>query len=153
MTIDRIQGELGQSSEVVSLSELQHQQEAAMLLLTGDFEQLSGHDVDHYAAVARHQENQQRRMTTEIYSRYAMAGSCLFFALLGGPFAILQAKRQFITSFIMCFLPILLVYYPVMFLMMNLCKTGTISPWWSMWVPNAIIAAGSVIVLRKVVQH
>jgi len=41
----------------------------------------------------------------------------------------------------------------VMFLMMNLCKTGTLDPWWAMWVPNMIIGVAGVLVLRKVVQH
>ena len=65
----------------------------------------------------------------------------------------LQARRQFITSFIICFLPILIVYYPVMFLMINLCKTGALTPWWAMWVPNMIIGVAGFLVLRKVVQH
>ena len=65
----------------------------------------------------------------------------------------LQARRQFITSFIMCFLPILLIYYPVMFLMVNLCKSGTIDPWWSMWIPNSILLVAGLFTLRKVMQH
>lgn len=82
-----------------------------------------------------------------------MAASCLFFAFVGGPFSMLQARRQFITSFIMCFLPILVIYYPVMFLMLNLSKTGTIEPWWSMWVPNSILFAAGFFVLQKVIRH
>ena len=82
-----------------------------------------------------------------------MAGSCFFFALIGGPFAIYQAQRQFITAFIMCFLPILLVYYPLTFLMANLGKSGTIDPSWGMWVPNAVLAVIAMMVLRKVVKH
>ena len=65
----------------------------------------------------------------------------------------LQARRQFITSFNLCFLPILIMYYPVMFLMINLCKTGTLEPWWAMWVPNLVIGGIGLLVLRKVVQH
>ena len=97
--------------------------------------------------------NDQRRFRTEIHSRFSMAASCLFFTLVGGPFAMLQARRQFITSFIMCFLPILIIYYPVMFLMVNLAKTGTVDPWWAMWVPNVILGTAGAIVLKKVVQH
>ena len=82
-----------------------------------------------------------------------MAASCLFFTLVGGPFAMLQARRQFITTFIICFLPILIVYYPVMFLMVNLAKTGTINPMLGMWIPNVILTVAGTIVLRKVVQH
>ena len=65
----------------------------------------------------------------------------------------LQARRQFITSFSLCFLPVLTVYYPVMFRMSNLCKSGTLEPWWAMWIPNVIVGVAGYLVLRKVVQH
>ena len=153
MTIASLHKQLESSAEIALTSQQRKRQQAAMQLLTGDFEQLMGRQIESFATEERTQTVLQRRMKTEIHSRYAMAGSCLFFTLLGGPFAVYQARRQFITSFIMCFLPILLIYYPVMFLMVNLCKTGTIDPWWSMWVPNLIILAAATAVLRKVVRH
>ncbi|MEZ6059415.1 MAG: LptF/LptG family permease [Planctomycetaceae bacterium] len=153
MTVTTLREELEKLFDDILTSRQQQRQQAAMLLMTGDFEQLMGQQLESFATQERSQTFMQRRIRTEIHGRFAMAGSCLFFTLLGGPFAVYQARRQFITSFIMCFLPILLVYYPVMFLMGNLSKTGTIEPWWSMWVPNAIILAGAVVVLKKVVQH
>lgn len=153
LTISDLREQMVTLRESATSIQMQRDQEIAMLLMTGDFDQFRGDHVQQYqlqeysATVTRH------KMNTEVHSRYAMAGSCLFFTLLGGPFAVLQARRQFITSFIMCFLPILLVYYPVMFLMANLCKTDTLAPWWSMWVPNAIIAVAAFFVLRRVIQH
>jgi lipopolysaccharide export system permease protein len=135
------------------VNQLQRDQEAAMLLLTGDFQQLAGEQIREYDGYERLADHRNRRFHTEIHSRYAMAGSCLFFAFLGGPFAILQARRQFITSFILCFLPILLVYYPVTFLMVNLGKSGTVNPAWAMWIPNVVLAVAGIFALRKVVQH
>ena len=95
----------------------------------------------------------ERRFRTEIHNRFSMAVSCLFFTFVGGPFSMLQGRRQFITSFILCFLPILIIYYPVMFLTVNLAKIGTIEPWWAVWIPNAILGVAGLTVLRKVVQH
>jgi len=132
---------------------LQHDQEIAMHLMTGDFEQLQGDESKRYLHEEHYAEWGGHRMNTEMHSRYAMAGSCLFFAFLGGPFAVLQARRQFITSFIMCFLPILLVYYPATFLMANLSKSGSIEAWWSVWVPNLIIGTAAFFVLRRVIRH
>lgn len=56
-------------------------------------------------------ENTERgqKLNTEIHSRIALACSCFCFALVGSPFAIQQGKRQFLTSFALCFLPILLL--------------------------------------------
>jgi lipopolysaccharide export system permease protein len=93
------------------------------------------------------------KLNTELHSRFALSSSCLFFALLGGPFSILQGRRQFLTSFFLCFLPILLVYYPVALLMMNLSKTGTVNPAWSMWLANALLLLAAGWILRKALQH
>jgi lipopolysaccharide export system permease protein len=145
-----------------ALSRQQQLQHAAMLLMTGDFGQLgadsssdensdvslSDYQLRHSTAIHNH-----HRFTTEIHSRMAMAASCFFFTLVGGPFSMLQARRQFITSFIMCFLPILIIYYPVMFLMLNLCKSGTLDPSWAMWTPNLILTLASLFALRKIIQH
>ncbi|HRA88749.1 MAG TPA: LptF/LptG family permease [Planctomycetaceae bacterium] len=127
--------------------------EAAMMLLTGEFAQLAGADFESMNAEQRRATKDERRFRSEIHNRFSMSASCWFFAFLGGPFAMLQARRQFITSFIICFLPILVVYYPTMFLIINLCKTGSIAPWWAMWVPNIIVGTAGFFVLRKVVQH
>lgn len=152
-TIDDIYQRLATESAEAKINQQQRDQHAAMLLLTGDFHRFGDATMEQYAVHPRTIVQSQRKLNTEIHSRYAMAASCFFFVLLGGPFAVYQARRQFITAFIMCFLPILLVYYPVTFLMVNLGKTGTIDPAWGMWVPNAILAVASLWVLRKVIQH
>ena len=127
--------------------------EAAKMLFTGDFQQLAGEEIFDLEKQIKRAAADELKYRAEIHNRFSMSASCWFFAFLGGPFAMLQARRQFITSFIICFLPILVIYYPVMFLMMNLCKTGTLDPWWAMWVPNMIIGVAGFLVLRKVVQH
>jgi lipopolysaccharide export system permease protein len=153
MTISTIEDRIEEFDHDRELNRLKRDQEAAMAMLTGDFERLAAANIQQYDGYDELADHRQRRLRTEVHSRYAMAGSCLFFAILGGPFAVLQARRQFITSFIMCFLPILLVYYPVMFLMVNLSKHGDVNPAWAMWIPNVVLAIASIIVVRKVIQH
>ncbi len=153
MTVSRLRQGIQQADERLRASNQEQAQFAAMILLTGDFQDLVGEQIRTASENQRLATIEQRRFRSEIHSRFAMAASCIFFALVGGPFSMLQARRQFITSFIMCFLPILLVYYPVMFLVLNLSKSGTIEPWWSMWVPNTILGIASAIILYKVVRH
>lgn len=153
MTIDKIHERIAEFDRNREMNRLQRDQEAAVALMTGEFEQLASQTIQEYAGYNALADYRQRRLRTEIHSRYAMAGSCLFFTLLGGPFAVYQARRQFITSFIMCFLPILLVYYPVTFLMVNLGKSGAVNPAWAMWIPNAILAIAAVFVIRRVIRH
>lgn len=93
------------------------------------------------------------KLNTEIHNRYAMACSCFFFVLVGSPFSILQARRQFLTNFFLCFVPILLVYYPVVLLFVTLSKGAEVDPLWAMWIANGILLIAGGVILRKVLQH
>ena len=53
---------------------------------------------------------------TEKQIRVAQSFGSLFFVLLGAPVGILFAKRDFLSAFISCFVPIILLYYPLMLL-------------------------------------
>lgn len=153
LTIAAIEDKIVEFQRDVKVKQLQRDRETAMLLLTGEFQNLGGEQLQEYGGYQHYADHRLRKLNTEIHSRYAMAGSCLFFALIGGPFAIYQAQRQFITAFIMCFMPILLIYYPLTFLMANLGKSGTVDPSLGMWIPNAVLAIAAIVMLRKVVRH
>jgi lipopolysaccharide export system permease protein len=93
------------------------------------------------------------RLRTEVHSRYAMSCSCLFFVLLGGPFAIYKAKSQFLTSFLFCFVPIIAVYYPLILGLMAQAKRGNVDPAWAMWSGNFLLAVAAWAVLRRVIRY
>ncbi|HTN01848.1 MAG TPA: LptF/LptG family permease [Planctomycetaceae bacterium] len=92
-------------------------------------------------------------MRTEVNTRFAMATSCFFFVLVGSPFAILMARKQFLTSFLFCFLPILVIYYPVAMMSQNLSKTGMVDPTWAVWSANALLLTAGGICIRRVLQN
>ncbi|HXY33895.1 MAG TPA: LptF/LptG family permease [Planctomycetaceae bacterium] len=127
--------------------------ETAFALATGDFDRLDKPDMLQYDADLIVKKEEVVTNHTEIHSRFALSASCFFFTLLGGPFSILQAKRQVLTSFIMCFLPILIAYYPIIFLMMNQSKNDVVNPAWAMWVANALIVPVAWYTLRRVLKH
>jgi lipopolysaccharide export system permease protein len=127
--------------------------ETVLALTTGDFEQfLDPHSPINGEGVPYH-HSAVNKLRTEVHSRFALGASCLFFVLLGGPFAIWKPRRQFLTSFALCFLPILALYYPIALLMMNLSKSGSVDPAWAMWIANALLLAAAVWVLRSVLKH
>jgi lipopolysaccharide export system permease protein len=130
-----------------------HMVQAVMSLTSGQFSELSLDD----QAVLERQELARRerynKLKTEIHGRVALSCSCIFFVLLGSPFAILSSRRQFLTNFAFCFVPILLGYYPVVLLTMNLCRDGIINPIWGMWVANVGMLAVAAVVLRRVLRH
>ena len=69
-----------------------------------------------------------RELETEKHLRIALAGGVFFFTLLGAPVGILLAKRDFLSAFITCFIPIILLYYPIVLMGINLGKEGVVPP-------------------------
>ncbi len=59
-----------------------------------------------------------------------MALGSLLFVILGAPVGILFAKRDFLSAFMTCFMPIILIYYPLMLFGVNTSKEGLILRWY-----------------------
>ncbi len=127
--------------------------EVAFAMTTGDFYRLTDIKMIGKRALYQEQVGLGRRLRTEYHGRFAMATSCLFFALFGSPFAILAGKKQFLTTFLFVFTPILLVYYPVIMMTQNMSKTGSLEPSIWVWAANAILLVAAGIALRLVTRH
>ncbi len=153
ISISRIYDELKIVTSKRDASEHERVISAAFAMTRGDFETIStepfvpGQWKDIYS------ERRAGKLKTEIHSRYALACSCFFFVLLGSSFSIYHGRSQFLTNFFVCFMPVLLIYYPVVMLMMNLSKSHTVNPLWAMWVGNILLLAAGLYMLRKVRMH
>jgi lipopolysaccharide export system permease protein len=55
---------------------------------------------------------------------------------------ILFARRDFLSAFISCFMPIIVVYYPMILFGVNLGKEGIISPYFA-WAGNLVLWAAA----------
>jgi lipopolysaccharide export system permease protein len=77
----------------------------------------------------------------------------LLFVLLGAPVGILFAKRDFLSAFMTCFMPIIGLYYPLMLFGTNLSKEGLLAPLYSLWIGNVLMAVLAGLVLPSVVKH
>lgn len=126
--------------------------ETAFGMLTGDFESLSNaawkpHEKDIEAAKTR-----LFRLHTEPWRRWANGFSCLCFVLIGIPVAVRMRFSEFIASFFICFLPILIVYYPLLALSVGKAKDGVFPPY-SVWLGNIVLAIAGVILLRRGNRH
>ncbi len=92
-------------------------------------------------------------LETEWHLRISMAFGSLLFVILGAPVGILFARRDFLSAFMTCFLPIIGVYYPLMLMGQNLSKEGMLAPIYSLWIGNVLLAVGAGFVLPSVVKH
>jgi len=91
------------------------------------------------------------RIVVEPWRRWANGFSALCFVLVGAPMAIRMRNADFLTSFFLCFLPILLVYYPLFMLGVDGAKDGSLPPS-AVWMGNLLIAAWGWWLLRRAVR-
>jgi lipopolysaccharide export system permease protein len=90
---------------------------------------------------------------TEKQMRVAQSFGPLLFVILGAPVGILFAKRDFLSAFISCFVPIILLYYPLMLLGMNMGKEGSVNPIVALWSGNVVLAVLAGFVTPPVIRH
>jgi len=92
-------------------------------------------------------------LDTEYATRPALALGCLFFVLIGCPVAIWFHKRDFLSAFVTCFLPIVIVYYPLMMFGINLGKEGRVNPMYMMWTGNLVLGLVGLILLWRLTRR
>ena len=100
-----------------------------------------------------HWTHKVREFETEKRFREAQSVGPLVFVLLGAPVGILFARRDFLSAFIVCFMPIIGLYYPLMLLGINLGKEGVVDPTAALWTGNALLVALFGVVIRPVRKH
>lgn len=90
---------------------------------------------------------------TEKQLRVAQSFGSLVFVILGAPVGIIFARRDFLSAFISCFLPIILLYYPLMLLGKNLGTEDILDPMLALWGGNVLLAILSCFVIPPVLRH
>ena len=56
------------------------------------------------------------------------------------------------SVFFLCFLPILLVYYPLLVTGENLARAGTL-PLVSVWLADGVLLAAGLLLLKRMLRH
>ncbi|NIL96306.1 MAG: LptF/LptG family permease, partial [Planctomycetales bacterium] len=100
----------------------------------------------------RRQREQVFRLKTEPHRRWAAGFSCLCFVAVGAPLAIRRRFGEFWTTFFLCFLPILIVYYPLLMVSIDRAKTGALPPI-VVWSGNVALLLWSGWLLRRVLRY
>jgi len=112
--------------------------------------------VSHNGWAKRNQELEDgRRRLAKLkvvkHRRWANGFSCLAFAIIGVPVALRLRTGNYATTFGACFVPILLLYYPLFMFGLNGAKMGTL-PAWSVWLGNVACAVVGIFLLRSELQ-
>jgi lipopolysaccharide export system permease protein len=126
--------------------------EKGLSLLRGDFASLS--EEAWQGERKRLDEAYERlyRLETEPWRRWAGGFSCLCFVLVGAPLAIRMRNSDYLTTFAVCFGPVLLAYYPLFMYGLEVAKSGELPPY-VVWTANVACAAIGIWLARSVVRH
>ena len=114
--------------------------QTAFGMLTGDFDSLSNAAWKPREKEIENAKTRLYRLHTEPWRRWANGFSCLCFVLVGIPVSIRMRFSEFIASFFICFLPILLVYYPLLAVSVDKAKDGLFPPQ-AVWLGNIVLAS------------
>jgi lipopolysaccharide export system permease protein len=145
-------GETQKQQKRIRTLEKSQAAEVAYDMLTGDFEAIGSNQWKNHQRTLDNTQRRLYRLHTEPWRRWANGFSCFFFVLMGIPLAIRMRSSDFLSSFFACFLPILLVYYPLLAFGVDLAKSGTVPPY-TVWAGNLAIAFVGIWLLRKIIRY
>jgi lipopolysaccharide export system permease protein len=148
----KIGGEVNKQRREIEKLQANMAVEAAYDLAAGEFSMLGEAPWTGRRLTLQQAHERLCRLQTEPWRRWANGFSCFFFCIVGVPLAVKLKKGDFLTTFFLCFLPILIVYYPLMALGVDRAKTGELPPY-AVWLGNVICLAAGAWLLRSVDKH
>lgn len=95
-------------------------------------------------AQAKDKWRQTRGVEAEYYLRPALAAGCLVFAVLGCPVGIWANRSDYLSTFVICFLPAVFVYYPLLLAGSNMGKDGRLPLGLGCWLANIVVGAAGL---------
>jgi lipopolysaccharide export system permease protein len=98
-------------------------------------------------------EQQVRLIDVELLMRPALSLGCLCFILVGCPVGIWFSRGDYLSAFITCFLPIVLVYYPLLLCGTNLARGGVFNPATLVFAADGVVALGGVALFGRLWQR
>lgn len=102
---------------------------------------------------ARFIRQQALELKVEMLMRPALALGCFFFILVGCPVGIWFSRSDFLSSFITCFLPIVIVYYPLVLCGTNMAKEDRFHPEPLVWMANGVIGIIGLVLFTRLARH
>jgi lipopolysaccharide export system permease protein len=121
-------------------------------LLTGRWEKVAGPEGHEFEKAIERSRSRMARLRTEPWRRWAEGFSCFCFVLVGAPLAIIARTADYWTTFGLCFLPTLVVYYPLFILGLEQAKSGAMPPY-SVWIGNLVLIAIGIALIGRVRRY
>ncbi len=147
--LSQISGEIKKQRSDLDQLKRSHAVRACSQMITGDLVGLTNDDWEDRNEKLVESTVRLDRLHVVPHRRWANGFSCFAFAIIGIPIALKLKTANYASTFGICFLPILFVYYPLFMLGLDGAKMGTL-PAYGAWLGNvACITIGSVLLYRE----
>ncbi len=152
LPLHRIPDRIAEQEQLMELFEHERASKAGFQMLTGDFAGLANPSwgVDH--EYRRYLSGELARLKTEPHRRWSNGFSCLCFVLVGMTLSIRWAHGELLSNFFACFLPVLIVYYPLLAFGVNNAKEGALPPY-IVWSGNVLFLGIGWWLWRRVIRY
>jgi lipopolysaccharide export system permease protein len=101
----------------------------------------------------KEKQQQIREIEAELQRRPALAVGCLCFVLIGCPVGMWFSRSDYLSAFVTCFLPIVLVYYPLVLCGENLAKAGSLNPVMALWAADGLMGLIALSLYWRLIRH
>lgn len=152
MSLRQVYSQVAKQKEVIAKKERSLAAKAALQFLSGEVQRATQLEWNTEQRLLEHEHYIWSRLQTEPPRRWAAGFSCFCFVLVGTGVAIRRRNSSFLTSFFICFLPILIVYYPLFVFGVEQAKNGRLPPI-SVWLGNVVLSLWGLWELRRLIRY
>jgi lipopolysaccharide export system permease protein len=98
-------------------------------------------------------QQQLSHLYVEQLMRPALSMGCLCFVMVGCPVGIWFSRSDYLSAFITCFLPIVVLYYPLMLCGTNMAKEGRYNQAALIWGANGVMILIGLVLFRRLLSN
>jgi lipopolysaccharide export system permease protein len=107
----------------------------------------------HRANKLREIERMIRQIDVEKHFRPALAVGCMCFVLIGCPVGIWASRADYLSTFVVCFLPTIFIYYPLVLCGTNLAKDGKLPVPVGVWGADVLLGIASLVLIWRLMRR
>lgn len=96
---------------------------------------------------------QVRNTAAEYWMRPSLAAGCLVFALIGCPVGIWANRSDYLSTFVICFLPTVFVYYPLLLFGSNQGKDGKLPLGLGCFLANIVVGVVGLVLTARLLRR
>jgi lipopolysaccharide export system permease protein len=106
-----------------------------------------------FRAQAEDTGRQIRNTAAEYWMRPSLAVGCLVFALIGCPVGIWANRADYLSTFVICFLPTVFVYYPLLLFGSNTGKEGKLPLGFGCFLANLVVGVIGLVLTARLLRR